>query len=96
LVVIEAAHYGLPIIMTDVGCAGEVIRNPSISSGQGSGIVIPVGDKKALEKTMIKLIEDKELRERLGDNAKKAILKLPNKEETLNLYKKSWKAAIKK
>jgi len=94
LVVIEAAHYGLPIIMTDVGCAGEVIRNPSISSGQGSGIVIPVGDKKALEKTMIKLIEDKELRERLGDNAKKAILKLPNKEETLNLYKESWERTI--
>ena len=36
MVVIEAADYGLPIIMTDVGCAGELIEN------EKSGLVVPV------------------------------------------------------
>ncbi|MFH1822988.1 MAG: glycosyltransferase family 4 protein, partial [Patescibacteria group bacterium] len=87
LAVIEAASFGLPIIMTDVGCAGEVIKNNE------SGIVIPVGDEKALEQAMIKLINNKDLRHKLGAGAKEAVQKLPSKEETLNLYKKSWEKA---
>ncbi len=89
LVVIEAAKYSLPIIMTDVGCAGEVIKN------RESGIVIAIKDGRALERAMIELIENKELREKLGKNANKAILKLPNKKETLELYKKSWQKTLK-
>ena len=88
LAVIEAANYNLPIIMTDVGNAGEIIKNNE------SGIVIPINNQKELEKAMIKLIEDKELRKRLGDNAKKALSKLPSKEETLELYKKSWEKTL--
>ncbi len=87
LVVIEAASFGLPIIMTDVGCAGETIKDGE------SGIVIPVGDQKALEEAMIKLIEEPELREKLGQGARRAVEKLPSEEETLKLYKKSWNMA---
>ncbi len=87
LAVIEAAAYGLPIIMTDVGCAGEVIKNNE------SGLVIPVGDQQALEEAMIKLIENPELRQKLGQGARQAVAKLPGKEETLKLYKKSWNKA---
>lgn len=89
-VIIEAAGCGLPIIMTDVGCAGEVIK-----SGE-SGLVVPIGDKKELEEAMIKLIGDKESRERLGEEAKKQISNLPNREKTLNLYKLSWEKALNK
>lgn len=90
MAVIEAASYGLPIIMTDVGCAGEVIKDGE------SGIVIPAGDQKKLEEAMIKLIKDSELRKELGENAKQAVLKLPNKKETLALYKKLWQKAMVK
>ena len=45
---------------------------------------------------MIKLIEDRELRKRLGERARKAVLNLPNKEETLRLYQESWEKAILK
>ena len=38
MVIIEAASYGLPIIMTDVGCAGEVIKNNE------SGLIVPVAE----------------------------------------------------
>lgn len=90
LAIIEAASYGLPIIMTDVGCAGEVIKDGE------SGIVIPVGDQKKLEEAMIKLIENENLREKLSKNAQEEVKKLPSKEETLNLYKKSWELAMRK
>lgn len=90
LVVIQAANYSLPIIMTDVGCAREVIKD-----GQ-NGIVIPVNNQKALEEAMIKVVEDSELRKKLSENAKKAILGLPSKDETLKLYKQSWQMTLKK
>jgi glycosyltransferase involved in cell wall biosynthesis len=87
LAVIEAAAYGLPIIMTDVGCAGEAIRDGE------SGIIIPVGRQKKLEEAMVKLVEDENLRRKLGESARQAVLALPNKERTLELYKKSWEKA---
>ncbi|MCK4554486.1 glycosyltransferase family 4 protein [Candidatus Parcubacteria bacterium] len=88
MAVIEAASYGLPIIMTDVGCAGEVIKDGE------SGIVVPAGDQKKLEEAMIKLIKNSELRETLRKNAQQEVLRLPNKEETMALYKKSWEKAL--
>jgi len=88
LAVIEVASYGLSIIMTDVGCAGEVIKNGE------SGIVIPVGDQKKLEEAMIKLIKDENLRKKLGEGAREAVKSLPGKEAILNLYKESWGKAV--
>ncbi|MEA3463993.1 MAG: glycosyltransferase family 4 protein, partial [Patescibacteria group bacterium] len=102
MAVIEAASFGLPIIMTDAGCAGEVIKGFEHATTNGvhandynnvSGIVIPAGDQKKLENAMLKLIEDNELRKRLGENARQAVLKLPSKENILGLYKKSWEMA---
>jgi glycosyltransferase involved in cell wall biosynthesis len=88
LVVIEAASFGLPIIMTDVGCAGEVIKDSE------SGLIIPIGDKQKLVEAMLKIITDKNLKEMLGSNARSAVSHLPNKQETLELYKKSWEIAL--
>lgn len=89
-VIIEAAGYGLPIIMTNVGCAGEAIKNTE------SGLIVPLADKKGLEKAMLKLISDRNLRINLGQKAKGAILELPDKRETLKLYQESWQKALKK
>ena len=89
MVVIEAATYGLPIIMTDVGLAGEIIVNNE------SGLVVPVGDKRALIQVMIKLIENPDLRLNLAAGAIEAIKKLPAKEDVLKLYKESWQKALK-
>ena len=87
LAVIEAASFGLPIVMTDVGCAGEVIKDGE------SGLVVPVGDKTALKQAMIQLIKEGELIKKIGQAAQQAVLKLPNKEQTLTLYKASWEKA---
>jgi len=88
MVVIEAASYGLPIIMTDVGCAGEFIKDGE------NGIIVPVQDQEVLEKKMEELIKNQELRLKLGNNAQESVKNLLSKEETLNLYKESWERTI--
>jgi len=87
MVIIEAASYGLPVIMTDVGCAGELIKDGE------SGIVVPINDQAKLEEAMIRIIKDDSLRKKLAESALSAIKNLPSKEETLALYKQSWEKA---
>jgi len=88
LTVIEAASYGLSIIMTDVGCAGEVIKNNE------SGLIITIGDKQSLIQAMENLLRDEALRQRIGEGARQAVTALPSKQETLNLYLMSWRKAM--
>jgi len=88
LAVIEAASYNLPVIMTDVGCAGEVIKD------QQSGLIIPVSHRERLKEAIIKLLDNRQLRKEMGEKARQAVKNLPNKEETLALYKKSWENCL--
>jgi glycosyltransferase involved in cell wall biosynthesis len=93
--VVEAARQSLPIIMTDVGCAGELIVNDI------SGIVIIGLDSRheqfvaKLSEAMIRLSMDAVLRERLGKAAFQAIQNLPSKEATFALYRHGWENAIR-
>jgi len=89
MTIIEAAINGCPIIMTDVGCAGEIIKNNE------SGLIIPVKNQKKLEEAINILLKDENLRTKLSENAKKAILKLPSQEQYLEIYKNSWKSIIR-
>lgn len=88
LSVLEAAAHALPIIMTSVGCAGEIIKN------EDSGLVIPVGDLSGLVLAMNKIIIDERMRANLVAGAKLALAQLPSQEETLTLYKNGWQRAI--
>ncbi|HNZ86410.1 MAG TPA: glycosyltransferase family 4 protein [bacterium] len=88
LVAIEALQYKIPIIMTDVGCANEIIINNE------NAIIIPVNNLKLLENAMIQIYEDRVLREKFSNNTQIAVSKLLTKEQTLDLYKKSWEKAI--
>lgn len=88
LTVVEAVACASPIIMTDVGCAGEFIKNGE------SGLVVPVGDKDVLVSAVEKLITDKNLAQQLAQNAQKTALSLPSQAEYLNLYKKSFSSLI--
>lgn len=66
MVLVEAAAIGLPIVTTDVGCAGEFIYDKE------TGLVVPVGDVSAYAAAMSALIQDPELRDHLAHNAKQA------------------------
>jgi len=89
LVVIEASLYNLPVIMTDVGCSGEIVKNNE------SGLVAPVGDEEALKNALLKMMKlNHDEKNKFIINVKENIAKLPNKEETLKRYYQSWQAAI--
>lgn len=63
--VIEAMVLGVPVIATDCPCGGpaELIRH------EENGLLVPVGDAYALADAMRKILSDKELEQRLGENA---------------------------
>ncbi len=82
--VIEAMASGCPVIMTDVGLAGEVLIEKK------DGIIVPVGDKNKLIEAIIKLIENKDLRAELIRNSQKLMEFWPKKEDYLKTYRDSW------
>lgn len=59
-VLIEAAASGLPIVTTDVPGCREIVRHSE------NGLLVPVRDVVALAETLRRLIEDAELRRRMG------------------------------
>jgi len=88
--VIEAAIYNLPVIMTDTGCAWDFLIDGY------NGIVTEINNKKELEKAITKMYENSKFRITCTQNNTPQLHKLPNKEETLDLYMKSWELALAK
>lgn len=60
LSVLEAMRAGLPVVASDVGGVGEAVR-----SGE-TGILVPPGDEGALARALETLLDDPDLRLRLG------------------------------
>lgn len=82
---IEAAEHGLPIIMTDVGLAGELIKNGE------SGLVVPVGNESALLLAMKQIVRDAHLRKRLGEQAFRAACSLPSPDAYIARQIEEWR-----
>ncbi len=85
---IEALAAGCPVIMTDVGCAGEVIIN------NVSGLIIDIADKAALAQAVIKLAGDELLRNKIKEQGLAVTAKLQTKDDYLLRYKNSWEAIL--
>lgn len=63
-VLIEAAACGRPIVTTDnAGCIAAVIEDVT-------GLIVPVKNSMALANAFLKLIEDKDLRQKMGSRAR--------------------------
>jgi glycosyltransferase involved in cell wall biosynthesis len=88
MVIFETMTAQLPIIMTDVGCAGEMIKN------EENGLVVPVNDADALAKAMKRMIEDEALRTRLIGAASQHIQNYWTRDQILSGYKQSWEKAL--
>lgn len=85
---IEAMAAGLPVVMTDVGLAGEILVDDL------DGAIIPVGDEKALADAVLKLALNKEKAGEFRGNELKLLEKFPSKKDYLESYKKALTALI--
>ena len=89
MTILEAAALSRPIIMTNVGCAGEFLTNDK------NGIVVPVRDVKAMATALSNLVSDKTYAHRLGQEAYRDALAFMSREENDRLMKKSWAGALR-
>ncbi len=85
MAVVEAMAAGCPIIMTDVGLAGEILIDKK------DGLVVPVGNKEKLIEAIQTLIENVGLRSRLIENAAKTLNFWPTKAQYLKSYRDIWR-----
>lgn len=67
MAVVEAAAAGLPIIMTDVGCAGEIILNGV------TGLVCPVSNHECIKINLRSFITKPETAKKIGEKGRKNI-----------------------
>lgn len=66
-VLLEAGAFGKPVVGTSVGGTPEVIRDGD------TGILVERSDPEALAKAVVRLLDDDQLRQRLGDNAQRFV-----------------------
>ena len=89
--VVEAAAAGLPMVMTDVGVAGEVIRD------QATGRVVPVGDHAALVRALCQARQDYPAMRRMAERAQADVQHLSPRtwEEYLERYRESYEVMLR-
>jgi len=88
--IIEAMSCGLPIIATDVGGIPEQIHNENL------GILTKPGDYNIFAKKIEYLLEDEELREKMGRNAAKEAHERYNFQNQVNNYLKYYHEILKR
>ena len=65
---LEAMERGVPVVVTDVGGMGTLVRSA------GCGIVVPVGDVDAIAGAMGRIVSDAELRRQMGAAGRRTIV----------------------
>lgn len=68
VVALEAMAVGVPVVMTDVGLAGELIKNGE------NGLVVPVGNTQAFGAAVASLAKDPVMRRRIGENGRARVM----------------------
>jgi glycosyltransferase involved in cell wall biosynthesis len=67
IVNLEALSCGTPVVASDVGGIGEVVKNDV------NGLLVPPNDPEKLADAIRKLLRDKELREKYGRKGRQMI-----------------------
>ncbi|MEM6403563.1 MAG: glycosyltransferase family 4 protein, partial [Cyanobacteria bacterium P01_D01_bin.116] len=67
IVFLEAMHYGLPIVTTNVSAMPELIEEGK------NGFLVPIADSQALAKAISKLIENPDLITKMGEAGRKKV-----------------------
>lgn len=88
MVVAEAVLADLPVIMTDVGVAGELVQDGL------NGLVIPVDNASALSRSIEKVLTNPELLSKFSANAKSRHDKILDQSALVNLVVDNWRKII--
>ena len=90
IVLVEAMASGVPVISTQVGAIPEVVRDKK------TGILVPPCDPSALASAIMELIENENLRKRMGFEGRKIIEKEYNWENIVEKYENIYYDLLKK
>jgi glycosyltransferase involved in cell wall biosynthesis len=90
LATIEAMNAGVPVVVTKSGGPEEIVLD------QQSGIVANVGDEKSLAAGIIRIIENRNFRDRLIKNAKKALIDKFSLELMIKNYETLYESELNK
>ena len=74
--ILEAMSCGLPVVCTKLPQLTDLIK--------GSGLLVPVRDSQALAEAIFRIISDKELAQKLGENGRKKVVDNYSWEDTVN------------
>jgi len=89
MTVVEAMAAHCAVVMTDVGLAGDILTD------EYSGLAVPVDDKEKIVEAILKMIENRALRENMIGSAQKTVDEVVHsKEKYLEDYKKSWEVCL--
>ncbi|MDP3779160.1 MAG: glycosyltransferase [bacterium] len=86
MAVVEAMAVGVPVVMTDVGVAGEIVHD------RVNGRVVPVGDQEAFAQALIDMCGSPEDREVFARSARETIDKLTP--HTYEAYLDQWRKSF--
>lgn len=93
LVCLEALARGTPVVMTDTGCAGEIVINNK------TGIVAPVGDANKLADGIVSVIKNPKKYQKMALQGRKLVLQDSStrkiKNDMLNLFNLTAKSCCK-
>jgi glycosyltransferase involved in cell wall biosynthesis/4-amino-4-deoxy-L-arabinose transferase-like glycosyltransferase len=89
MAVVEAAAAGVPIVMTDVGLAGEVIRDGE------SGHVVPVENPERLAEAILQTIQHPEETRQMSEAARKSVQELPDAQTSTARIRSSLESAVR-
>ena len=82
--VIESMACARPVVATDVGGVREAL--------EGFGFIVKPRDAQALGEGVVKLLQDDELRERMGTMGREQVLLRFRNAQTMNMYRRSYQS----
>lgn len=88
MVVAESLLNHLPVIMTEVGCAGELLQD------NVNGLVVPINDQLALEKAMTLIQSDRSLHLKLKAGTTLTTEQILDVEQVASAIHKEWQSLI--
>lgn len=88
LTLLEGMSSGLPVIATEVGGIPEIVANG------GNGFLVPPKSPGALAEKILELASDRELRLRMGEEARRTVLERFTAEKVVPKYEEIYKSVV--